>query len=119
MPIYEGTSKRALALGAGTVLPKQTMGTHNFIIGAHNMADNKSYFSPLQNRFKTGMTAILSDYGHTYKYQLTKKRIVQQTDLSVLANTTKPTITLITCFEVPPYYTHATQRIIITGELIR
>ncbi|QBO35044.1 class A sortase [Periweissella cryptocerci] len=119
LPIYEGTSDRALALGAGTVVPNESMGERNFIIGAHNMADNQTFFSPLQKRFKLGMIATLTDHGHTYKYRLTAKKIVSQTDVSVLNDTAAATITLITCYEVPPYYTHATQRIIITGELIR
>lgn len=120
MPIFEGTSPKSLALGAGTLKPNETMGQRNYAIGAHNLADNRTYFSPLQNKFKIGTKIYVTDGRQIYVYQSSVKRIVSEYQVDVLADTPNqaPTITLMTCFEEPPYYTNAVKRVIITGKLI-
>ncbi|QBO36097.1 class A sortase [Periweissella cryptocerci] len=120
MPIFEGTSPKSLALGAGTLKADETMGQRNYAIGAHNMADNRTYFSTLQNEFYVGSKIYVTDGEKIYIYRSTTKKIVSEYQVNVLADKPKQTatITLVTCFEEPPYYTNATKRVIITGKLL-
>ncbi|QBO34973.1 class A sortase [Periweissella cryptocerci] len=136
LPIYEGTSNVALASGAGT--PKgvndgflkeaDVMGKSNYALSAHNMADYRTYFSPLQRNISgtslAGFKIYVTDGRKVYQYKQTLKHIIDNTDAASewLRNTSKtdnsPIITLTTCFEQPPYYYHATKRIIIRGDYV-
>lgn len=120
MPIFEGTTAKNLALGAGTLKAHEVMGQRNYAIGAHNMADNRTYFSPLQNKFQVGTKIYVTDGHSIYIYQSVAKRVVSQYQVEVIADRPKQSasITLLTCFEEPPYYTNATKRVVITGKLV-
>ena len=120
MPIFEGTTAKNLALGAGTVKANEVMGQRNYAIGAHNMADNRTYFSPLQNKFQVGTKIYVTDGQNIYIYQSVTKQVVSQYEVAVIADQPKQaaSITLLTCFEEPPYYTNATKRVVITGKFV-
>lgn len=121
LPIYEGASDKVLALGAGTLKPNQHMGAANYAVGAHNMADNRTYFSPLQAKLKRGMYVTLTNKHMQYRYIITKKEVISQNAVRVIND--RPTggaiITLITCYEEPPYFTGATKRVYAVGRLVK
>ncbi|QBO37211.1 class A sortase [Periweissella cryptocerci] len=119
LPLYEGASNKVLALGAGTLKPGQHMGEKNYAIGAHNMADNKTFFSPLQNQLKVGMNIYLQNAIKVYKYQVITKKVIDQYQVGVIEDGQQNhIITLITCYEEPPYFTGATKRVYVVGKLI-
>lgn len=126
--IFEGTSVTALAYGAGTAKPNEQMGQGNYALSAHNMADNVTYFSPLQNKIHTKYRpyAFVTDKKSIYEYRIFNqthdpkgKVIVPLTDIAVLADdpTGKAQLTLTTCYETPPDYANAKKRVIVRGEL--
>ncbi|QBO35126.1 class A sortase [Periweissella cryptocerci] len=120
LPIYEGASDKVLALGAGTLKAGQHMGKANYAIGAHNMADNRTYFSPLQTKLKLGMHVDLVNRDKRYTYEIVQKQVISQNTVGVITDHDSgvATITLITCYEEPPYFTGATKRVYAFGKLI-
>lgn len=126
--IFEGTSVTVLAYGAGTAKAGEKMGQGNYALSAHNMADNVTYFSPLQNKLHTDERpyAYVTNKKVIYRYRIFNQQhqpkgkvIVPLTDVSVLdePNNGLAQLTLTTCYEIPPAYANATKRVIIRGEL--
>jgi sortase A len=66
------------------------------------------------SKLENGDTFMLIKDGKRYVYKVYEKRIVKPTDVSVLATSTKPVVTLITCD--PPGT--STNRLIVVGEQI-
>lgn len=78
----------------GTALPGQK---GNAALAAHR----DTYFRHL-SELHSGDEIIFHSISATYTYRVRSTSIVEPTDTTVLANTTKPTLTLVTCF--PFYY---------------
>ena len=127
--IFEGTSVTALAYGAGTAKPNEKMGHGNYALSAHNMADNVTYFSPLQSRLQANQRpyAYVTNQRIIYRYRIYSQQhdpqgkvIVPLTDVGVLNDPAdgRAQLTLTTCYEVPPDYANATKRVIVRGELV-
>lgn len=128
--IFQGTSVTALAYGAGTAIANERMGQGNYALSAHNMANNSTYFSPLQNELSANQrpSIYVTDHKRIYEYRVFSqnnqpkgKFIVPLTDTAVLdqpAND-QPQITLTTCYEIPPDYANAQNRVIVKGDLVR
>lgn len=128
--IFQGTSVTALAYGAGTAIANEKMGQGNYALSAHNMANNSTYFSPLQNELSANQrpSIYVTDHKRIYEYRVFSqnnqpkgKFIVPLTDTAVLdqpAND-QPQITLTTCYEIPPDYANAQNRVIVKGGLVR
>lgn len=125
--IFEGTSVTALAYGAGTAKPNELMGQGNYALSAHNMADNVTYFSPLQNKLHPNARpyVYITDKRRIYEYQIYNqshdpkgKVIVPLTDVGVLNDTSTPQLTMTTCYEIPPNYANAQDRVIVRGNLV-
>lgn len=120
--IFEGSSNYVLAYGAGTIKPDQKMGTGNYVIGAHNVADNTSLFSPLQTQIDVAKKpkAYLSDGKNVYTYQLNSWDRVSRTTHGLVADkeNQKPKLTLITCYLEYPNFYDAQDRVVVTGDLV-
>lgn len=81
-PVYEGTSLKTLAYGAGTIKPNQTMGgMGNYAIAAHNLVDWYwgHSFGLLQPVNTNGLNAYLISDKRLYMYRLVEKKIVPKT----------------------------------------
>ncbi|WP_395318069.1 class A sortase [Fructilactobacillus frigidiflavus] len=116
LPIYKGLNSETLFLGAGTMKPEQQMGKGNYALASHHMDDPKRLFSPL-TKAKKGQIIELSDLSKTYKYKVTSVKNVNEKDVGVVNDVPgKKQVTLITCTKPIP---GITERIVVTGELIK
>ncbi len=100
MPIIEGDGEKALYKGAWrspwNSTPDQGGNTvlfgHRFL----NLPPSKNTLFRL-NEIEVGDTFEVDWEGKTYTYAVSEIKIVEPSDVSVLGQTDKPTITLITC----------------------
>lgn len=96
--VVEGTSHRALLLGPGHLKETPAPGDlGNSVISGHR----DTFFRHLYE-LKKGDVITVQRSGQSFDYEVTGKRIVQPTDLSVLDPTPDARLTLITCY--PIYY---------------
>jgi len=117
MPVFESKSASVLSKGGwifpGTSTPDQ--GSNTVIFG-HRFR----YLPPISNTFyhldkiKIGDEIKLAWKGTTYRYRVTETKIIEPTDFSVIAPSSTPIVTLITC--APLFSTK--QRLVVVGELI-
>ncbi len=106
--VFQGTDDNVLDRGVGHVdssaLPGQP---GNVVLAAHR----DTLFRSLRNIQKGDTVHVATAYG-TRTYTVDSTEIVNPTDVSVMAPTPKPTLTLITCY--PFYYVgHAPKRFIV------
>ena len=95
--VFDGTSDRVLNLGAGRIRGTAPIdGAGNLAIAAHR----DGFFRGLKD-IVVGDTIRLQHTGGSADYQVSDLSIVEPDDVSVLAPTDTPTITLITCY---PFY---------------
>lgn len=96
--VLEGVGRRTLRRGAGhipaTPLPEEESG--NVGIAAHR----DSYFRALKD-IREEDTIEFTTLDGTFRYEVEWTKIVQPEDVSVLAPTEEPTLTLVTCY---PFY---------------
>lgn len=111
--IVEGTSHRALLLGPGHLKDTPAPGEEgNSVISGHR----DTFFRHL-NDLQKGDELLVQRGGKTYRYQVTGKRVVEPTDISVIAPTKDPEMTLITCY--PTYYVGpAPKRLVVFSKLV-
>jgi sortase A len=106
--VMEGDDDATLARAAGhlpeTALPWER---GNAVIAAHR----DTFFRPLKN-IREGDAIRMTTTRGTFEYRVTGTEIVEPDDLSVLAPTTVPALTLVTCYPFS-YVGAAPQRFII------
>jgi sortase A len=110
--VVEGDSWEQLKLGVGHRLNTVDPGERgNMVLSAHDdiYGEIFRYLSDLE----LGDDVIVYAGEQPYRYVVKAKQIVEPTDLSVLANTTRPVATLISCY---PYMVD-THRIVVVAEL--
>jgi sortase A len=110
--IVEGDSWDQLKLGVGHRLNSADPGERgNMVLSAHDdiYGEIFRYLSDLE----LGDEVTVYAGEQPYRYVVTAKQIVEETDTSVLSNTTKPVATLISCY---PYMVD-THRIVVVAEL--
>jgi len=117
MPVLKSDDSSVLKKGGwlfpGTSTPDKG---GNSVIFGHRFR----YKPPISNTFyklnelKIGDTFSVNWNGEEYIYQITEVKIIEPTDMSVLDQTEKSKITLITC--APLFSTK--QRLVVIGELI-
>jgi len=110
--IVEGDTWEQLKLGVGHRPNSADPGERgNMVLSAHDdiYGEIFRYLSDLE----LGDEVIVYAGEQPYRYKVTAKQIVEETDTSVLANTTKPAATLISCY---PYMVD-THRIVVVTEL--
>lgn len=110
--MVQGTDTADLRKGPGhypsTALPGQA---GNVAIAGHRTTYGAPFYE--LNELTPGALIILTTTWGTFDYSVTKSRVVSPTDLSPLAPSTQPVLTLTTC---NPRFS-ATQRLVVTAAL--
>ncbi|HWR36646.1 MAG TPA: class D sortase [Clostridia bacterium] len=111
--IVEGTSRKKLLLGPGHIENTAAPGElGNSVITAHR----DTFFRHIYELTK-GDDLLVQRNGKSYKYEVTGKKIVSPSDVSVIQPTTEGRLTLITCY--PTYYIGpAPERLVIFSKLV-
>lgn len=114
-PIVPGVDWEALKQGVGhypgTTYPGQR---GNMVLSAHN--DIFGEIFRYLEQLEVGDTFTVYDANQTgYEYVVRTRRIVEPTEVSVLANSPEPIVTLITCH---PYLIDS-ERLVLQAELVR
>lgn len=113
VPIYPDTSASELDRGVGHVegtAPLNSAG--NAAIAGHR----DGFFRSLR-RVRLGQTLYVETLGTTRRYRVVETRIVSPSDVSVLAPTALPSVTLVTCY--PFYFVGpAPKRFIVRAEIL-
>jgi sortase A len=111
LPILEGDSWDQLKQGVGHHIGSANPGpSGNVVLSAHNDIYGE-LFRDL-DKLQPGNELILYSTTTSFTYRVIGIRIVMPTDLGVLSNTDRPTLTLISCY---PYMVD-NQRIIVTAD---
>ncbi len=111
-PVVQGDSWDELKQGIGHRVGSVNPGERgNLVLSGHNDV----YGEPFRDldKLDVGKEVLVYAGGTSYRYVIKAKRVVLPTDLSVLATSKNPVITLITC---TPYRVD-THRLIVMGEL--
>ena len=104
VPVFEGTSDRNLNRGAGRIEGTARLGeAGNVGIAAHR----DGFFRVLRD-VRVGDELLLERFTGTQRYRIVSTTIVDPSDVSVLAPTTTPAVTLVTCY--PFYYVGSAPR---------
>ncbi|MBG9982917.1 class A sortase [Aerococcaceae bacterium DSM 111020] len=111
LPIHLGTANEGMYYGAGTLDPNQQMGESNYALASHHSKHPELLFAPLMNA-EVGQTIYLTDLDKVYVYEIDVVEVVPPHDVSVLAQTDVPIVTLITCTY------DLVNRVIVQGTLI-
>ena len=110
--VVEGDSWEQLKRGVGHHLNTANPGERgNMVLSAHN--DIYGEIFRHLDKLELGDEVIVYAGDLPYRYIVTAKQIVEPTDVSVVAPTTKPVATLISCY---PYMVD-THRIVVVAEL--
>jgi sortase A len=110
--VVEGDTPEQLKLGVGHHLSTADPGERgNMVLSAHNDIYGE-IFRRLSD-LELGDEVIVYAEEQPYRYVVKAKQIVDEDEVSVLASTTKPVATLISCY---PYMVD-THRIIVVAEL--
>ena len=111
-PVVQGDGweqlKKGVAQHIGTSNPGQK---GNMVVSAHNDIFGE-LFRHL-DQLKPGDEILVSTATRQWEYRVTGVQIVEPTDVSVMAATERPTLTMISCY---PYLVD-TQRIVVFAEL--
>lgn len=111
--VVEGTDNRSLRLGPGHLSDTPQPGeTGNSVISGHR----DTFFRHL-NDLQMGDEVLVQRAGKTFHYKVTGKRVVEPTDVAVIAPTKDPELTLLTCY--PTYYIGpAPKRLVVFTKLM-
>ena len=110
--IVEGDTWEQLKLGVGHHLGSANPGERgNMVLSAHN--DVYGEIFRRLSELELGDEVVVYAGQQPYRYTVTAKQIVEPTEVSVLASTTRPVATLISCY---PYMVD-THRIVVIAEL--
>ena len=105
--IKNGTDKETLNNYVGHFI-ETPLEYGNIALAAHNRGYNVNYFSKLKE-LKEG-DEIIYKYNETQRtYEVTKNKIIKDTNVEILENTEENMLTLITCVENEPEYRRCVQ----------
>jgi sortase A len=111
-PVVQGDGWEQLKRGVGQYIGSPNPGQNgNLVLSAHNDMFGE-LFRDL-DRLKPGDEVLINTATQQFTYRVTGMKIVEPTEVGVLEPTSKPTITLISCY---PYLVD-NQRIVVFGEL--
>jgi sortase A len=114
VPVYAGTSTGVLDRGAGLIEGTAWPGSEEGNIGI--AAHRDSFFRPLQG-ITPGTRLYIDTVQSTRRYRVTSVSVVAPQDVTVLDDTSRPSVTLVTCY--PFHYVGAApQRFIVRAEII-
>lgn len=111
--VVEGTGRKQLLVGPGhltdTALPGDT---GNAVITAHR----DTFFRHIYELTK-GDEIVIRRAGEVFRFEVTGKKVVDPSDVSVLRASKEPRLTLITCY--PTYYIGpAPERLVVFSRLV-
>jgi sortase A len=111
--VVEGTARRQLLIGPGHIENTAAPGnTGNNVITGHRDTFFRHIFE-----LDKGDIVELQRGGATYQYEVTAKKIVDPSDVSVIQPTKDAQLTLITCY--PTYYIGpAPERLVVSSRLL-
>jgi len=111
--VVDGTSYKKLKLGPGRMLDTAVPGTAgNAVITAHR----DTFFRHIYELNK-GDQIVVRRAGEVLKFEVTGKKVVDPSDMSVVRATKEPRLTLITCY--PTYFIGpAPERLVVFSKLI-
>lgn len=111
--VLDGATRTNLVLGPAHVqVPGAKSENGNFIIAAHR----DTHFRILKD-LKMGELITLDRHGQSFQYRIVALEVVRPTDDSFYQPTSKPVVTLVTCY--PFYYLgRAPKRFIVRAELL-
>jgi len=113
-PVVEGDDWESLKKGAGHHVGSANPGERgNCVISAHNDIYGE-IFRDLPE-LSIGDEILVETFTKTYRYVVEQTRIVEPTETSVMATTSSPVLTLISCY---PYRIN-THRIVVIASLVR
>jgi len=113
VPVYAGTSTGVLNHGAGLIEGTAWPGSDDGNIGI--AAHRDSFFRPLQG-IRPGAQLYIDTVQSTRRYRVTSISVVAPQEVAVLADTVRPSVTLVTCY--PFHYVGAApQRFIVRAEI--
>ncbi len=111
--IIEGTDRKSLSLGPGHLEGSGLPGERdNCIIAGHR----DGAFARL-GAVRPGDTVDLTDADGSHRYRVLQVRVVPKEDTSVLRPTTRPLLSLITCYPFD-HVGPAPQRLVVVGEML-
>ncbi len=110
--VVEGTNHRALLIGPGHIKDTPPPGElGNSVITGHR----DTFFRHIYELSKGDIVTVQRN-GQSFQYEVTGKKVVQPTDVSVLDPTSDTRLTLITCY--PTYYIGpAPERLVVFAKL--
>ena len=112
-PVVQGDGWEQLRRGVGQHIGSGNPGqSGNLVLSAHNDIFGQ-LFRDL-DQLEAGDEIIITTATQEYVYRVTEWQIVEPTEVEVMFPTSRPTITLISCY---PYLVD-TQRIVVFGELV-
>ena len=111
--VVDGTTPHQLLIGPGRLLNTALPGDPgNTVISGHR----DTFFRHIYELNK-GDVIELKRNGSTYRYEVTGKKVVDPSDVSVIQPTRDPELTLITCY--PIYYIGpAPERLVVMSKLL-
>lgn len=113
LPIVKGVGNAALAVGAGTMKPNQSLGQGNYALAGHYFEEKDILFSPLY-KASIGDSVYITDLTNIYEYRLTTKKVIAATDVYVINDIPNKTVlTLITCAD------NGTKRLAIQADFVQ
>jgi len=94
LAVFEGVSEKVLRQGPGHV-PRTALpgAAGNCVIAAHR----DGFFRPLRNA-RAGDRVVVSTASGEIEYRLWKRRVVEPTEVSAMRPTSRPRLTLLTCY---------------------
>ncbi|RMF47023.1 MAG: class D sortase [Anaerolineae bacterium] len=111
-PVVQGDGWEQLKKGVGQHIGSANPGEKgNVVLSAHN--DIFGEIFRYLDKLKPGDEIILYTNQRAYRYMVTRTRVVEPTEVSVMQPTQRPTVTLISCY---PYLVD-NQRIVVSAEL--
>ncbi|WP_439443141.1 class A sortase [Listeria aquatica] len=110
--IYQMPTQENLLVGAAPFYPEQVLGEGHTILLGHHVQNPTSLFAPL-SRVKLQASIYLRTATQLQCYRVVGKKIVSETDLTVLERKANKYLTLITC----DTHKATSKRLIIQAEL--
>lgn len=114
IPVYDSVSAKTLNDGVGLIDSDKQLGEQNVGIAGHRALVRGKQFNRLDELSPGDTMAVNTDEGKL-EFVVTETFVVHQSDISVLDDSGKPQLTLITC--TPLGALHPPDRLIIQGEL--
>lgn len=109
-PLFIGITNQNLLSDGAVMYPERSLETDNFVVFGHHLGIQSLLFGKLLSA-ELGMQISLLYLEEKVNYSIVDIKIVEETDLSVLTNTSTPQLTMITC----PSASRTTERLVVTA----